>query len=225
MKKLFFLLIMMMPFIALAQERLSVVTLKNGTVLKGVIKSIDPAESLTIVISGIETTISMDNVAIVESNITTSANINEPLVELQAVPLEDPLKDYKGFLLEKGNNVYIYYANSDGDKNAKYDKEGATVIKTLLKRDGFWNVVDNMNQAHFTINYCVITKGADKSALTISSWRTGKIHFLANESTNEEITKNNVVAQHFYKKAIKSLQNKIEKGKISKKMREDFTIK
>jgi large subunit ribosomal protein L1 len=88
------------------------------------------------------------------------------------------------------------------------------VIKSLLKKDGFWNVVDKMNQAHFTINFCVITRGSDNAQLSVSSWRTGKIHNLGYEGTSEDLLKNNVVAQHFYKKAIRKLQQKIEKGKV-----------
>ena len=50
-----------------AQETLAVVTLKNGTELKGVIKNFDSTETLTMAISGIEATIKMDNVARIES--------------------------------------------------------------------------------------------------------------------------------------------------------------
>ena len=145
--------------------------------------------------------------------------------EYVKVVVEDPLKDFKGFLLEKGNNVYVNYSNSDEDLNAKYDKEGAMVIRALLKKDGFWNVVDNENQAHFSFHYRVNTKHKDKSYLTVYSFRTGKSVFLAESGTNESELKNNVVAQHFYNHAIKNFQKKIEKGKVSKKIREDFTIK
>lgn len=67
MRKLLFLFIAFVPFVVNAQDIISNVTLKNGTVLSGVIKSLDPTESLTIVVSGIETTIRMADVAKVES--------------------------------------------------------------------------------------------------------------------------------------------------------------
>lgn len=67
MRKLIFFLILIIPLVANAQDLISNVTLKNGTVLSGVIKSIDPTESLTIVISGIESTIKMTDVAKVET--------------------------------------------------------------------------------------------------------------------------------------------------------------
>ena len=49
-----------------AQKSVSVVTLKNGTVMKGELKSIVPNESLTIVIAGVETNIAMEDVGKIE---------------------------------------------------------------------------------------------------------------------------------------------------------------
>ena len=66
MKKLLLLLMLLMPLLANAQDKVSVVTLKNGTQLNGVIKAIDPMDAMTIVIGGIETTIKMADVAKVE---------------------------------------------------------------------------------------------------------------------------------------------------------------
>ena len=66
MKKIIIFLIAMIPLVASAQENQSVVTLKNGTELKGVIKAIDPTDALTIVIAGIETKIKMADVAKVD---------------------------------------------------------------------------------------------------------------------------------------------------------------
>ena len=54
-------LLILLSIIANAQDKISVVTLKNGTVMKGVIKSIDPNDALTIVLAGIETSIKNDN--------------------------------------------------------------------------------------------------------------------------------------------------------------------
>lgn len=52
----------------MAQDKISVVTLNNGTVLKGTIKAIDPTDALTIVIAGIETYVKMENVAKIEED-------------------------------------------------------------------------------------------------------------------------------------------------------------
>ena len=86
MKKLIILLIILFPLFANAQEKQAVVTLKNGTELKGIIKSINPTESLEIIIAGIETKIMMTDVAKVEelsssykdiANETTQTQLNE----------------------------------------------------------------------------------------------------------------------------------------------------
>ena len=63
MKKLLFMLIALLPIVASAQSGQSVVTLKNGTELKGTIKAIDPTDALTIVIAGVEAKIKMSDVA------------------------------------------------------------------------------------------------------------------------------------------------------------------
>lgn len=59
---------MILPIQTMAQDKISVVTLKNGTVLKGAIKAIDPTDALTIVIAGIETSVKMENVAKIEED-------------------------------------------------------------------------------------------------------------------------------------------------------------
>ena len=105
---------------------------------------------------------------------------------------ENPLKDFKGFLLAKGNNVYVESSNSDRNENATYDKEAAMVIRAKLKNDGFWNVVKNKKEAHFVIHYRVNTERIDKCQLTLSSSRTGKVLLLAGSKTNESDLRNNV---------------------------------
>lgn len=226
MKKLLILLMLLLPLMANAQDKVSVVKLKNGTQLKGVIKSIDPTDAVVMDIAGVETTLKFDSVLSIEAlDINNQTPETNKQYYVEKIPVEDPLKDYKGFLLGKGNNVYIHHSNSDENPNAKYDKEGAIVLRALLKKDGFWNVVDNMFDAHFVISYGVITTNSDKANLSISSWRINKVHILDSRGTNESVLKNNIVAQDFYNGPIKSLQKKIEKGKPSKKLIEDFTIK
>lgn len=67
MKKLIILLFALIPFVANAQNMITNVILKNGAVISGVMKSIDPTQSLVIVVSGIETTIKMEDVAKIET--------------------------------------------------------------------------------------------------------------------------------------------------------------
>jgi len=232
MKKLLFFLLLLIPILSYAQNRQVKVSLRNGASVEGTVKEFDALDHITIIVGDVETTIPMSQVAYVSNieektskGIESSSQQKSESKEYVKVVVEDPLKDFKGFLLEKGNNVYVNYSNSDEDKNATYDKEGAMVIRALLKRDGFWNVVDKEINAHFTFHYRVNTHYSDKAQLYIYSFRTDKALFLEQSRTSESESKNNVVARHFYENEIKSLQKKIEKGKVSKKIREDFTIK
>ena len=68
MRRSLLLLLLLIPLLASAQEKLSVVTLKNGTELKGEIKSIDPTDALIMVIAGIEMSIKMENVTRIEED-------------------------------------------------------------------------------------------------------------------------------------------------------------
>lgn len=211
-----------------AQTGTSAVTLKNGTVLKGMVKHIDPTDALTIEIAGIETKIKMSDVAQIEAIDTQKQiEVKKQPEDKNLVPMivPDLLKDFKGFLLAKGNSVYVYCANSDDNPLSDYDKAGANVLKQLLKADGFWKVVDKMQQAHFTINYLVDTRRNDFATLSVSSWRTGKIIILNSKGANESISDNRDIARKFYKKSIVPLQRKIDKGKVSKRVAEYFTIK
>lgn len=154
MKKLLVFILILLPLLTNAQNKRSLLKLKDGTEIKGIIKAIDPTDAVTIAIGGIDTKIKMSTIASIEDldDITIIQEEPTPAIDKQViiekVVVEDPLKDFKGFLLAKGNNVYVYYANTDQDAEAKYDKAGAAVIEGMIKSDGFWNVVDNMQEAH-----------------------------------------------------------------------------
>ena len=224
MRKLLLLFTIFISLTINAQEKQSVVKMKNGTTLKGVIKSIDPTDAVVISIAGVETSLKFDSISSIEEVDSNTTPIPEEKVEKVMVKVEDPLKEFKGFLLSKGNNVYVYYSNSDRNINSQYDKEAAKMIKSLLKADGFWNVVDDMNYAHFVLNYFVDTDNNDMAYLYLSSWRTGKIEKLGGKNTSESIDENISIAKKLYKSAILPLQNKIESNKLPKKMVEDFTL-
>ena len=131
MKKIILLILLMLPLLSNAQGKQSIVKLKNGTVLKGNIKTIDPMDAVTIEIAGVETKIKMDDISSIEEagetvrEVTRKDSKREKQIELQMVEVEDPLKDYKGFLLSEGNNVYVCCGNSDKDKWSDYDREAA----------------------------------------------------------------------------------------------------
>ena len=231
MKKLLVFILILLPLLTNAQSKRSLLKLKDGTEIKGIIKAIDPTDAVTIAIGGIDTKIKMSTIASIEDLYDIPTIQEEPAppidkqVIIEKVVVEDPLKDFKGFLLAKGNNVYVYYANTDQDAEAKYDKAGAAVIGGMIKSDGFWNVVDNMQDAHFTINYVVDTRRSDKAVLSISSWRSGKARSLGFKDTSESVEDNSERARKYYKHIIRPLQKKIEKGHLSKSWIEDFTVK
>lgn len=123
MKKIL-LLIFALPLLATAQEKLSVVTLKNGTELTGVIKAIDPTDALTISIAGIETTIRMADVASVKEAVAPIASVTSN--EKEAPKL---LSDEKLVVTD-----YADYPDS-------YDlKVGEAKIKMILVRGGEMNM-------------------------------------------------------------------------------------
>lgn len=218
MKSIYLIFALFISTTICAQEKQSVVTLKNGTELTGVIKAIDPTDAMTLVIGGVETSIKMADVAKVgEANAIISG----------ATPSEEGsrLKDFKGFLLAKGNNVYVNYRNSENDEFARYDREGAKTIIELLKEDGFWNVVDDANNAHFVFTYIVDTTKSDKAILKLSSNLVDAVVKLASKDTNESVSENKRLAAKFYKNYIKSLQKKIEENKHSTGFIDDFTVK
>ena len=144
MRKAIFLLFLFISLVASAQNSKVKVSLRNGTAIEGEVKEFDALDHITIIVGGVETTIPMSQVAYV-SNIgeqgqrasETTAGKSQGTTRIVEETKEDPLKDFKGFLLAKGNNVYVESSNSDRNENATYDKEAAKVIRAKLKNDGF----------------------------------------------------------------------------------------
>jgi len=131
MKKLLILMIALLPIVAYAQEKQSVVTLKNGTELKGVIKAIDPTDALTIVIAGIETKIKMADVAKVEeiANSSVSSDTNEfpksVLRKGEKIVVTDKADYPESFVLNIGDCEINMILVRGGDMNMGYDGDGS----------------------------------------------------------------------------------------------------
>lgn len=91
---------------AFAQGSLSDVTLKNGTVLRGTIKSIDPTKSLIIVIAGVETAIEMSDIATVEEvSQTVSTMPVAPTTEEDKLIVTDNTPYPESFDMKVGNQT------------------------------------------------------------------------------------------------------------------------
>jgi len=215
MKYLLFAFLSIWCVMADGQTQTVKVSMRNGTVITGEMVEFDPLDHIIIKIGNKDITIPMAEVAFVD-NKNLSANQNGTVKD--TVEVVDNLANYKGFLLAKGNNVYVYC------NNEKYEMAAAKDLKSYLIRDGFWNVVDNMIDAHFTISYIVDLNGLDKAYVSIGSWRTGETILLGATYTDESIFTNRRVVGELYKKHVVPFQKKIEKGTVSKSTKRNFTI-
>lgn len=132
MKKLLLLLMQLLPLIVNAQDKISVVTLKNGTELRGVVTSFDPLDALTIVVAGFETKIKMNDVASVKdgseftSSSTSSGNVMSEVVYYDKL-MGDKIvvtdsSDYpESFDLKVGDSSIKMILIRGGDMNMGYD--------------------------------------------------------------------------------------------------------
>ncbi len=131
---IFLLLFIAIPFLANAQKQ-SAVTLKNGTELIGVIKSIDPTDALTIVIADVETTIKMADVAKIQEVKETAP---APALAIQETSLGEKDKllvtdnaDYpETFDLKVGNESIKMILVRGGDMNMGFDGKGSRSMRT-----------------------------------------------------------------------------------------------
>lgn len=126
MKKLLILLFVLIPLLASAQEKQTVVTLKSGTELKGVIKSIDPTDALIIVIAGIETTIKMDDVARIEEYKETIKKTEKPQLANNEKLVVTDFEDYPDsfFINVCGTKIKMILVRG-GDMNMGFDGKGS----------------------------------------------------------------------------------------------------
>lgn len=122
------------------------------------------------------------------------------------------INSYKGFLLAKGNNVYI----TSGDSH--YEQSGAKELIKQIMIDGFWNVVDDVRQSHFVIKYFVNTEGRDKAFLIFTTANDGQEVTLSSHSSSESVNENKQVARTMYMKTIFPLYKKIESLKYPKSL-------
>lgn len=149
------------------------------------------------------------------------------------------LSNYKGFLLSKGNNVYI-----PTDSYADYELSGAIELKRLIEQDSVWNVVDYRDMAHFVIEYKVNLSGLDKAYITISnqdysikmssrnpfvrsSVKSATVKLYKNYwcRTNENTWKNTLAAQKIHESFIKTIYEIINGNiTVDPKLNENLNI-
>lgn len=139
----------------------------------------------------------------------TDPNFNFSFIENHAKIEKKPVTN--GSLLGKGNNVFV----TSGGEN--YEQSGAQELKKQIYIDNFWNVVNDVNSAHFVIEYHVNTNGKDKAYIILKSPDRGcQSDELFRKGSSESMSENREVAKDIYKYYLKPLQKKIETNKIPK---------
>lgn len=153
---------------------------------------------------------------------TPVAAVTEPVPASEA---KSNKTDFRGFLLSKGNNVFL---NCKTAQNATTDYCDAArvVFEKLFHKDGFWTVVSDIKDAHFVINYIVKTNedGRNKTTLSLSSPLTGETEELGTAKVSTIAEDNRETTRRLYKKHIAPLEAKIEKGNASKKLKTKFSV-
>lgn len=97
-------------------------------------------------------------------------NNNTTINKLKNSSYEKEVKDYPiikdedihGSLIAEGNKVFI-----PTNSSAEYVRAGQEVLKELVTKSGYWTVVDDLEQAHFVLQFGTSTSGRDFSFIAI----------------------------------------------------------
>lgn len=168
MKKFIFLLALACSIVCQAQD---IIVLNSGESIKGYKLDLTPADVIYYQVAEDDANslrkIERKDIMVIRLVDGTIYNPNEakqPNAEAKQEKGEEvsqfpdiDLTDYHGYLLEKGNCVYVA-PNSDEE----WDGFGVERIKEHLKRIGYWTVVDKPEQAHFILQYGVCLTGQDR---------------------------------------------------------------
>lgn len=146
--------------------------------------------------------------------------VSEPEPAPAPVKVASNLAHYRGFLLEAGNNVYLSCMSSP--KDVAYDEAAIDVLTRQIRRDGFWQIVENPEDAHFILN-CDVNPNDGKVSLSMSSELTGGKEELGSIKGAEDETEYRKLVWELYNKYVIPMQRKIEKGNVSKHTRKLFT--
>lgn len=129
------LMICLIPIMVSGQAKQSVVKLKNGSELKGVIKSIDPMDAVVLSIGGVETTIKMENVLRIEEvesapSTNGKAENNANLSSGEKITVTD-FADYpESFELVVGSERIKMILVRGGDMNMGFDGKHSLSMKS-----------------------------------------------------------------------------------------------
>lgn len=146
----------------------SVVTLKNGTELKGKIKSINPTDSLTIVISGIETPIKMSDVAKIEEAKETIS------ITQQIIPQKERKENVESFTAITNEGRFCFNVLSKEartveithNKNVAFTEENLIIPSTAEYKGDLYTVIAIGEEA-FSKNKKIKTINFPNTIITI----------------------------------------------------------
>ncbi len=133
---------------------------------------------------------------------------------MNSADLTSNYSNYKGFLLEKNCNVFI---TSD---DHSYEQAGAQELIKQVMIDGFWNVVEDINQAHFVLKYYVNLEGRDKAHIIAMTPKGDSKLELGSTGSSESVSENREVARNLYLAHLMPLYKKIETKKYPKPFNE-----
>jgi hypothetical protein len=133
--------------------------------------------------------------------------------QYQAKSSDSNYSNFSGFLLQKGNNVYV------AGEDTNYEQAGVQELIKQIMIDGFWNVVDDIHHAHFVIKYVVSLEGRDKAHLLISTPDGDIEKELDSHGASESSRENHEIARSMYLKSIMPLYKQIESQKYPKDLK------
>lgn len=87
------------------------------------------------------------------TNVSSNKNTDYPIIKDE---------DIHGSLIAKGNKVFI-----PTDSPLSYERAGQKELKKLVEKWGYWTVVEDVEQAHFVLQFTTVTTGYDFSILGI----------------------------------------------------------
>ncbi len=131
MKKIFLILFISFPLLSFSQSKTTVVKLKNGTELKGVIKSIDPMDSMVLTIAGVDMTIKMENVESVEEENSVDNSIDNTSNSSEEKIIVKDFSDYpESYNLQVGSKNLNMILVRGGDLMMGYDGRHSLSMKS-----------------------------------------------------------------------------------------------
>lgn len=203
------------------------VTTRNGVSYVGFLEKSKTFDYVQLDVGEKSIQISFKDMAYIDEEKPTPVTVAEP----ESKPVAEPVKvaepepkpsskfaNYRGFLLESGNNVCL--TSMINPKNTAYDEAAIDVLTRQLRRDGFWRIVQNPDEAHFILN---VNLSGGKASIGICSELTGGKEELGTMKGAEDVTEFRKLVWELYNKYVIPMQRKIEKGSISSHTKKIFT--